>query len=80
MNEFDDLPKIETGLYRHYKGNMYRVLGVGRHTEAHEYYVVYSPAEPKEGVPEFWLRPFDMFVETVDINDQTLPRFEKIAE
>lgn len=80
MSEFDDLPTIESGLYRHYKGNMYRVLGVGCHTEADEYYVVYSPAEPKEGIPEFWLRPFDMFTETVEIDGKTFPRFEKIAD
>ena len=80
MSEFDDLPKIETGLYRHYKGNMYRVHGVGCHTEVHEYYVVYSPVEPKVGIPEFWLRPFEMFAETVEVDGKTLPRFERVAD
>lgn len=80
MNEFDDLPAIEAGLYEHYKGNLYRVHGVGCHTEAREYYVVYSPVEPKAGVPEFWLRPYMMFLETVEVGGQTMPRFKKLKD
>ena len=80
MSEFDDLPKIEPGLYRHYKGNMYTVHGVGRNTEVHEYYVVYSPVGDKAGLPQFWLRPYDMFMETVELEGQTVPRFHKIAQ
>lgn len=80
MNEFDDLPTIETGLYEHYKGNVYRVHGVGCNTEVHEYYVVYSPAEPKAGIPEFWLRPYAMFLETVEVDGQTVPRFKKLKD
>jgi hypothetical protein len=80
MGEFDDLPAIEPGLYQHYKGNRYRVLGVGCNTEAHEYYVAYSPENPKDGVPEIWLRPFAMFVETVTVDGKTVPRFKKLAD
>ena len=77
---FDDIPTIEKGLYRHYKGNLYRVIGVGCHTETLEYYVVYSPVDHKLGIPEVWLRPYDMFTETVEIDGKTFPRFEKITE
>lgn len=80
MSEFDDLPTIETGLYRHYKGNEYNVLGVGCHTEAHEYFVVYAPAQPKPGVPQFWLRPYDMFVESIEIDGELQPRFKKLTD
>lgn len=78
MNEFDDKPTIEPGTYRHYKGGMYRVLGVGCHTERHEYYVVYAPLEPKPELPEMWIRPYDMFVETVQIDGNEVPRFQKL--
>ena len=78
MKEFDDLPSIEPGLYEHYKGGRYRVLGVGCNTEIHEYYVVYTPAEPKPDVPEFWLRPYAMFLETVEVNGEIRPRFKKL--
>lgn len=77
---FDDIPVIKEGLYRHYKGGLYRVLGVGCHTETLEYYVVYAPAEPKEGIPKMWLRPYEMFVETITVDGKTCPRFEKISE
>jgi len=80
LSEFGDLPTIESGLYEHYKGGRYRVLGVGCHTEAHEYYVVYSPEHPKADVPEMWLRPYEMFVETVEINGKTIPRFKKLDD
>jgi hypothetical protein len=80
MNEFDDLPTIEPGLYEHYKGNRYQVLGVGCNTEAHEYYVVYSPEHPKADTPEMWLRPYAMFMEMVEVNGQTVPRFKKLVD
>jgi hypothetical protein len=80
MKEFDDLPVIEPGLYQHYKGGKYRVLGVGCNTEAHEYYVVYSPAKHTPGTPDMWLRPYAMFVETVEVDGKTIPRFQKITD
>lgn len=80
MNEFNDIPVIEPGLYQHYKGNKYRVLGVGCNTEAHEYYVVYSPTKHKDGLPEIWLRPYDMFIETVEVDGSLVPRFKKLTE
>lgn len=83
MYEFDDLPTIEPGLYQHYKGTIYRVLGVGCHSELHphKYYVVYALAEREvEKYPDFWLRPYDMFIETVEFNGETLPRFKKLTD
>jgi hypothetical protein len=80
MKEFGDLPSIEPGLYQHYKGGKYKVLGVGCNTEAHEYYVVYSPAELRAGIPEFWLRPYSMFMETVEIGGKAVPRFKKLMD
>jgi hypothetical protein len=78
MSETFTIPPIEPGTYEHYKGNQYTVLGVGCHTETNEYYVVYSPIEEKEGVPKIWLRPYDMFVETVAVNGKTMPRFRRM--
>lgn len=78
MNEFDDLPVIELGLYQHYKGNVYEVLGVGCHTEVHEYYVVYAPVEKKDTIPQMWLRPYAMFTESVEVDGVSVPRFKKL--
>lgn len=80
MSEFDDLPTIEPGLYQHYKGNLYTVIGAGCNTEVHGYYVVYAPKEPKGGVPQLWLRPYAMFQETVEVDGATIPRFKKLTD
>lgn len=73
-----DPPVIETGLYQHYKGNYYDVLGVGCHTESHEYFVVYRSLYKKERNPEIWIRPYTMFIETIEKDGTTIPRFKKI--
>lgn len=74
------IPPLELGLYEHYKGNKYRVIGVGCHSETHDYYVVYETLEPQPDKPDIWLRPYEMFIETVDIDGKTVPRFKKIGE
>lgn len=78
MSEFSDMPTIEPGEYEHYKGKRYRVLGVGRHTESDEYYVVYAPLYEHAGHPDFWLRPYDMFTGTAEVNGEVIPRFKKV--
>jgi len=80
MQKEFDIPHLEKGLYEHYKGNVYRVIGVGRHTESDDYYVVYSPVKKHEAVPEIWLRPYAMFTEMVTKDGKTFPRFKKIEE
>lgn len=73
------VPSLPLGEYEHYKGKRYRVLGVGRHTETEEDYVVYIPLYEAENQPDFWLRPYDMFTGTVEVNEVTVPRFKKIG-
>ena len=70
-------PVLKNGIYRHYKGNEYRVIGVARHSETEEWLVVY---QPQYGNFDLWVRPFDMFTETVTIDDTAIPRFEYIRE
>ena len=67
------------GIYEHYKGMHYKVIGVGRHTESEESYVVYTPLYDADGQPEFWLRPYEMFVGDVEVEGKTRPRFKKIG-
>lgn len=64
------------GLYRHYKGNHYRVLSLARHSETQEELVVYRALYGDHGV---WVRPAAMFRETVQVNGKTLTRFELLA-
>lgn len=71
------LPTLLLGRYRHYKGGEYEVIGVARHSETLEALVVYRPLYNDTG---WWVRPFAMFVEEVEIEDgRRLPRFAPLA-
>jgi len=63
---------IVPGLYRHYKGQHYRVLGTARHSETEEALVVYQALYGDFGL---WVRPAAMFAGTVERDGQTVPRF-----
>ena len=64
---------IQAGVYQHYKGNYYRVIGVARHSETLEDMVVYQALY---GDGELWVRPASMWEERVG---ETL-RFTYIGE
>ncbi len=73
QNQLPPLPtEPQPGLYRHYKGNEYRVLGLARHSETLEPLVVYQALYGERGL---WVRPAAMFVETVEIDGRSQPRF-----
>lgn len=59
------------GTYRHYKGNVYEVLAVAKHSETCEELVVYRSKEKGD----VWVRPYAMFLETVTINGESVERF-----
>ena len=63
------------GRYRHYKGGEYQVLGVATHSESEEQLVVYRPLY---GAGEMWVRPLSMFIESVEIDGESVPRFSLI--
>lgn len=69
------LPSIATGRYRHYKGGEYDVLGVVRHSESLEALVLYRPRYNDSGL---WVRPYTMFLESVDVDGRRQPRFARI--
>lgn len=75
-----DLPKVENGTYRHTKsGELYEVIGVTFHTENFEPLVVYKPLYDHYKY-ELFARPYDMFVEDIEIDGKNKPRFEKIDD
>lgn len=69
---------MKTGLYKHYKGREYEVIGIARHSETLEEMVVYKAlyhsADFGEGA--LWVRPLSMFEELVELNGSLKPRFE----
>ncbi len=61
------------GIYRHYKGNRYKVVGVAKHSETVEEMVVYEALYGDGGL---WVRNKEMFLENVVINGETVERFK----
>jgi hypothetical protein len=67
---------IPIGRYRHYKGKEYEVIGVARHSETEEEFVVYRTLY---GNFDLWIRPKSMFLETVTVNGEQVPRFQLLG-
>ena len=65
------------GKYRHFKGNEYEVLHVAKHSEDLQPMVVYRALY---GEGDVWVRPLDMFMDTVTRDGKTMPRFEEITD
>jgi cupin 2 domain-containing protein len=73
MNERSE---IKPGRYRHYKGKEYMVLGTARHSETQDELVVYRP---EYGERDLWVRPKQMFLDSVVVDGEQLPRFKRLA-
>jgi hypothetical protein len=69
--------KVQIGVYKHYKGNKYKVIGVARHSETLEDLVVY---EALYGGGGLYVRPLGMFLEQVVLEGRGVPRFEFLGE
>ncbi len=66
---------LKLGKYKHYKGNVYEVIGIAKHSETQEEFVVYRALY---GNNDLWIRPREMFESDVEINGQKVKRFEII--
>lgn len=69
--------ELQTGKYRHFKGNEYEVIGLARHSETEEPMVVYRALYGEGGL---WVRPLSMWNEQVDRDDYHGPRFIYVGE
>ena len=67
--------ELRPGLYRHFKGNLYRLLYVAKHSETLEPMVVYQALYGEMGI---WVRPAAMWNEWVDRDDYHGPRFYSV--
>ena len=63
------------GIYQHFKGNRYELIGIARHSETLEDLVVYRALY---GEQRLWVRPITMWSETVEREGKSFPRFELI--
>jgi hypothetical protein len=71
-----NMQEIIPGRYRHYKGHEYIVIGVARHSETMEELVIYRQ---EYGDKALWVRPKQMFLETVEVDGKIVPRFEYLG-
>ena len=69
--------EINTGKYRHFKGNEYEVIAVAKHSETLEEMVVYKALYGDGG---YWVRPASMWNETVTREGKTFKRFEFLGK
>ncbi|OGI70885.1 hypothetical protein A3B84_01300 [Candidatus Nomurabacteria bacterium RIFCSPHIGHO2_02_FULL_35_13] len=71
--------KLELGKYKHFKGGEYEVMGIAKHSETLEEFVIYKHITGKrKGEKYYWVRPLRMFLEKVTVNGKKVNRFQKI--
>ena len=68
---------LKKGIYRHYKGQLYQVFHVATHSETEEKLAVYQCLY---GDYSMWVRPLEMFTESVTVEGKTVARFQLIQE
>ena len=71
------MSELKSGVYRHFKGNLYRLIAVARHSETLEDLVVYQALYGEGG---FWVRPAAMWNEHVEKDGYSGPRFQYIGD
>ena len=59
-----------TPTHRHYKGGLYRLIGIGKHSETEEDLAIYESQDER-----LWARPLTMWNENVEVDDKAVPRF-----
>jgi len=73
------MSEIKKGIYRHYKGKEYEVMGITKYEPTLEDLVLYKPLY-EQNMCDYWVRPVANFVEDVEWEGKKMPRFEFIKE
>lgn len=71
----DSQNEFRRGQYRHFKGNLYEVIGIVRHSETQEQMVLYRALYGEGGL---WVRPYHMFFDLIEREGRRFKRFEYI--
>jgi len=69
--------RIRLGVYRHYKGNQYEVIGFAKHSETLEDMVIYKALYGEGGT---WVRPISMWEYPIEGDGKNVKRFEYVGE
>lgn len=83
----DAMPELKLGKYRHFRNRKsYQVIDVAMHTETREKMVIYKALydclelAADFGPNPYFVRPYNMFIENVEHEGKTVPRFEYLGE
>jgi len=68
---------IPKGIYKHFKGHVYKVIGIAKHSETLEEQVVYVSISDETDI---WVRPATMFLDTVERDGNRFQRFEFLGK
>ena len=72
--------KIKLGKYKHFKGHLYKVVGVAKYSEDEKQKFVVYEYTYKDGRMQLWIRPKKMFLENVEVNGKKVPRFKYLGK
>ena len=75
------MAELKLGKYEHYRGKQYEVVGLAKHSETLEDFVIYRALYNSEELRTntLWIRPKSMFFEIININGKNIPRFKYIG-
>lgn len=73
------MKKFKPGIYKHFKGNKYLVLGLAKHSETLEDMVVYIPLYDND-TSKIWVRPLELFLDYKEVNGKKVERFKFLSE
>ena len=68
---------IPKGIYKHFKGHIYKVIGIAKHSETLEEQVVYVSISDDTDI---WVRPAAMFLDVIERDGKRFQRFEFLGE
>ena len=63
--------------YRHFKGGLYKLIGLAKDSETLEEMVVYQALY---GERQMWVRPAEMFFEKVERDGKAMDRFQEVFD
>lgn len=63
-------------IWKHYKGNDYKIIILGKHSETAEDMVVYEQLHSGK----IYIRPMNLFFNEIEYNGELAPRFTLVSE
>jgi len=71
--------QTKPGIYKHYKGNRYKVHFISKHSETLKEFVIYE-ALYNNSESKFWSRPIELFIDEIEWEGKMVPRFKYLGE